>query len=545
MGSDVETIKERLEITEVVGGYVKLEKSGVSFKGRCPFHNEKTPSFFVSPLRQSYYCFGCGAKGDIFTFVEEMDGVGFREALKTLAERAGVELKGHAENKLAKSEKDKLREVLEVATEFFEKKLSEYEKARKYLLSRGLSEKTIKTWRLGYAPAEWRSLLHHLLPLGFSKDLIIKAGLVKSVAGEVKEPYDVFRDRLIFPLSDANGDIVAFSGRALAKETEPKYLNSPETALFTKSELLYGLDKAKSEVRKKNYAVLVEGQMDLVLSHQAGVSNTVASSGTAFTSAHLERLKKLSPRIILAFDGDEAGAKAAEKSAELAMALGLEVKVARLPEGKDPAEVAKKNPEDWKTILRKAKSAIEHFLDLILEEEKDRRKAGKLIEKKLLPLLALLESSIERSHFVSLIAKRTGIKEEIVWDDLKRASAARKSALSAPAGAVRSTPADAVRDTFSSPHSRKEMIEERLTEVRTWLKELPEKSEEMRELKKEERELFLHLSRDALKEELANLSVALAHAETSKDEERVGELSQEIGTLHKKMRSLEESQEVL
>lgn len=531
MGSDVEAIKERLDIAEVVGGYVKLEKSGQSFKGRCPFHNEKTPSFFVSPLRQSYYCFGCGAKGDIFTFVEEMEGLSFKEALKSLAERAGVELKGVSENKQAKSEKDKLRQALELAREFFIVKLSENEPAQKYLLSRGLSEATIKDWKLGYAPAEWRALYHYLLPLGISKEVLVKAGLVKPVSGEVKEPYDVFRDRVVFPLSDQNGEAVGFSGRALAKETEPKYLNTPETVLFTKHELLYGLEKAKGEVRKKNYAVLVEGQMDLVLSHQAGVANTVASSGTAFTQAHLERLKKLSPRIILAFDGDTAGDVAAWKSAMLAMTLGLEVKVAKLPAGKDPAEIVKKDPDEWKEILRKAKPAIEHFLDLILEEEKDRRKAGKKIVEKLLPLLALLQSSIERSHFVSLIAKKTGVKEEMIWEDLKKVKR------SEPGSQGRTLSTDSQGPTLRV--SKREKIQERLTEVRTWLKELPEESAEGKEMKKEEKELEVHLAQENLKEELGNLSVALGQAETSKEEEKVRELSERISDVLKEIRSLE------
>ncbi len=418
MRGNAQTVKERLDIAEVVGNYVKLEKAGTSLKARCPFHNEKTPSFFVSPSRQTYYCFGCGAKGDIFTFIEEFEGLEFREALKMLADKAGVELETYRESKGVKSEKDKIREVLEVATEFFENELEKNEAAKKYLLKRGLMKEIIEAWRLGYAPAEWRALYSHLVELGYGKDVLLKAGLVKPAEG--KEPYDVFRDRIIFPLSDSSGGIIAFSGRALGKDAMPKYLNTPETALFTKSEVLYGLDKAKEKIRKKNYAVLVEGQIDLLLSHQAGVENTVASSGTAFTRGHLERLSRLSKRIILAFDGDKAGELAAEKSAELALSLGLEVKVAKLPDGEDPASIVSGSGDKWKEILRSSKPAIEHFLDRILEEEKDKRKAGKLIEKKLLPLAALLQSSIERSHFTSLIAKRAGIKEEVIWEDLKR-----------------------------------------------------------------------------------------------------------------------------
>ena len=536
MGGDVETIKERLDIAEIVSGYVKLEKAGTSFKARCPFHNEKSPSFFVSPVRQSFYCFGCGAKGDIFTFVQDLEGLNFREALKMLAERAGVELEYRPEASKEKSEKDKMRSALEAATLYFENQLKESEVARKYLASRGISIESIKRFRLGYAPAEWRALYQNLLSMGFNKDILIKAGLIKPVdEGSGKEPYDVFRDRLTFPLFDTNGQAIAFSGRALAKETEPKYLNSPDTALFTKSEVLYGLDKAKEKIRRKNYAVLVEGQMDLVLSHQAGVDNTVASSGTAFTPAHLGRLKRLSTRIILAFDGDKAGQAAAEKATELALSLGLEVKLAELPEGKDPADMVKKDPEEWKEILRQSKPAIESFLNKILESEKDHRKLGKLVEKKILPLLVLLESSIERSHFISLIAKRTSIKEDIIWDELKRVKTARSTP---PVGSH--TMASNSSDVFSSQQlPRKDLIQERLTEVRLWLKELKSAAEK-KTLQKEEAELENHLEQEMLKDELAGLSVELSIAETSKDEGRVGELTKRIQAVLKNIRVLEE-----
>lgn len=558
MRGDVETIKERLDIAEIVGGYVKLEKAGQSFKARCPFHNEKTPSFFVSPVRQSYYCFGCGAKGDIFTFVQELDGLSFKEALKTLADRAGVEIKYRPEAAALRTEKDKIRAALETATEFFENQLEENSAAKTYLKSRGISEDSVTRWRLGYAPAEWRALYAHLLQLGFSKEILLKAGLAKPVderndaphRSSIKEPYDVFRDRIIFPISDVGGEIIAFSGRALAKETEPKYLNSPDTVLWTKSETLYGLDKAKEKIRRKDYAILVEGQMDLLLSHQVGIDNAVASSGTAFTAAHLARLKRLSKRIILAFDGDSAGEVASEKASSLALALGLEVKVAKLPTGRDPADVAHKSPEDWKEILRHSKQAIEHFLDQMIQEEKDSRKLGKLIEKKILPLVAFLESSMERSHFISLISKCTGIKEDIVWEDLKRAKTAdvaRKNALSFSAENARSTPADTVRDVLSSQHqqSRKDMIEERLTEVRLWLKELPENSEEFKLNKKEEAELENHLAQGTSHEELTNLTVALSLAETSKDQRGADELALQVQAVLKKIAAIEEKKKSL
>jgi DNA primase len=479
MRGNVEAIKERLDIAEVVGSYITLQKAGVNFKAKCPFHNEKTPSFLISTARQSYYCFGCGEKGDIFTFVEKMEGVDFKSALKTLADKAGVELVyERGENK---DEKDKLYSVLEDSALFFENNLAANKEAKDYLLGRGISEESIKHWRLGFAPEEWRLLLNHLKTLNYDETIILKAGLAKrpdDASG--KEPYDVFRGRLIFPLFDTSGKVIAFSGRALAKDAVPKYLNSPDTPLFTKSEVLYGLDKAKDDIRKKDYAVLVEGQMDLVLSHQAGIKNTVASSGTAFTQMHLERLKRLSNRIILAFDGDSAGFKASEKSTTLALALGMEPKVAVLPEGKDPADLVREAPEKWKDVLRESKHAIEVFLSDIVRSETDSRKAGKLIEKKILPLVMLLGSSIERAHFVSVIAKQSGIREEIIWEDLRKVKALD---ILRSEGQIAKTPeAKKIESIWSARETR-------LAEIVFWIQENPEPSAELESKKKEEIEI--------------------------------------------------------
>lgn len=535
MGGDVETIKGRLDIAQVVSGYIKIEKAGRSFKARCPFHNEKTPSFFISPERQSFYCFGCGAKGDIFSFVEQMEGLDFREALKLLAEKAGVELQYRSPE--SKMEKDELFGALEEATGFFEKELSKNKEAYRYILSRGIGEQTIKDWRIGYAPFEWRSLYNHVKERGLSEPLALKAGLIKKSAEEEKskEPYDIFRDRIIFPLFDASGRVIAFSGRALSKETEPKYLNSPDTVLFTKSEVLYGLDRAKQQIRQKDYTVLVEGQIDLVLSHQAGVGNTVASSGTAFTQAHLERLKNLSSRIILAFDGDSAGQKAAEKASILGISLGLEVKVASLPDGLDPAEVVKKNPEDWKNILRASLPTVEFFLNKVEAEEKDPRKLGKLIEKNILPMIKLLGSAIERSHFISMIAKRTGIKEEILWEDLKRIKTIN----------LESSPALPSQSKPSSPKSQKEQIEERLSEIKLWQEELKESKDESLELEKEEIELLDNLSGVSLHESLQRLLSDLAQAEKARDTKAIQSLAMDIKKIHSDIRSLEEKKKRL
>lgn len=530
MGGDVETIKDRLDIAEVISGYIKLEKAGQSFKARCPFHGEKTPSFFVSPTRQNFYCFGCGAKGDIFTFVEDMEGIEFRDALKLLAEKAGVELtRGTGPSR---TDKDEVRSVLELATEFFEKNLADNKEALSYLRSRGITDESIKKWRLGFALSEWRSLYGNFTSLGHSKELLVKSGLVKKVDGaDAKEPYDVFRNRIIFPLSDPTGRVIAFSGRALDKDAIPKYLNSPDTLVFTKSEVLYGLDKAKDEIRKKNYTVLVEGQMDLVLSHQAGVPNTVATSGTAFTRAHLERLKRLSSRVIFAFDGDSAGEQAAEKSAILAMSLGMEAKIAPMPEGKDPADLARDDPEKWKNVLRQSSHAVEFFLNKILEREKDSRKVGQSILKKILPLIALVESSIERSHFISIVAKRSGIKEEILWDDLRKVKVSP----------VERTPNVArEEDVKENKTTHKEKVLERLDVVNTWIEELPKNDAQIEKILKEKQELEDNLDHERLREELSLLVVEIGKAEKDGTARELKSLTSKAEKLHKEIRALEE-----
>lgn len=541
MRGDIDTIKERLDITEVLSNYLKLEKAGTNFKARCPFHNEKTPSFFVSSARQSYYCFGCGAKGDIFSFIEAMEGLDFKGSLKFLAEKAGVELEYSPDSK---PEKEEALKAVESATKFFESELDKNDEAKKYLLSRGLSTETIKSWRIGFAPNEWRALRAHLISLGFKEEVLLRAGLIKKPEESGKESYDVFRSRIIFPIFDTSGRVIAFSGRLLGEEVGPKYLNSPDSIIFNKSEVLYGLDRAKEGIRRKNYTVLVEGQLDLLLSHQAGVSNTVASSGTAFTDRHLERLKRFSPRIILAFDGDEAGEKAAEKSSLLALSLGLEVKVAKLPEGKDPADLASLDSELWKNVLRESLPAIEYFLDRTLELERDKRKAGKEVEKRILPMVSLLGSAIEQSHFVSLITKRTGIKEEALWQDL------RKNLISAESENSRALPTSGLRrdenlSDSASKRTYKEKIEERLKEVKLWKKELTSGTAEWALLGREEEELEANLSAEEVRDELNQTLAQLREAERKGESESVAKLLQEVKRLHEKVHSLEEKKKKL
>jgi DNA primase len=342
MSSSVDQIKSKIDIVSLVGSYIKLDKAGTNFKGKCPFHNEKTPSFFVSPDRGSYYCFGCQAKGDIFTFVQEFEGLDFIGSLKILADKAGVTLEQYDRGE--KTEKERLHNVLEQAVFFYEKKLSENKQALDYLFGRGVTEETLKNFRIGFAPLEWRELYEYLKERGVTEKDMFEVGLIKKPGDTAREksPYDTFRGRIVFPISDSSGRIVGFSGRILVPdEKSPKYLNSPETSLFNKSEILFGLDKAKKDIRLKDYSILVEGQMDIVMLHQAGITNTVASSGTALTENHLVKLRRLSNRIIMAYDGDSAGFSASNRSAQIALSLGMELKIAEMPTGKDPADLAK------------------------------------------------------------------------------------------------------------------------------------------------------------------------------------------------------------
>jgi DNA primase len=428
MSTPVEKIKERLNIVDLLGTYIKLEKAGKNMKARCPFHNEKSPSFFVSPERDSYYCFGCGAKGDIFTFVQEFEGLDFFGALKLLAERTGVTLERTGFEK--KDDKEAIFNALEAACQFFESNLPKSNSALKYLEKRGLTEKTIKDWRIGYVAEDWRTLYDYLAARKFSDSEIEQAGLIKR---NEKSFYDRFRGRIMFPIRDSAGRVVGFTGRILPEADPPapggragdgqaKYLNSPETAVFNKSRILYGFDMAKLAIKKFDYSVIVEGQMDIIMCHQAGFQNVVATSGTALTPEHLTLLRRISNRVIMAFDADRAGFAAATKAWQLALSLGMEVKIAEFKDGKDPADVilSENGKEKFKEALKDSMHIVDFYLAKILAEKLDERKLGKEIQEKILPFLAIIESSIEKSHFVIKIANKTGIAEKAIWEDLKK-----------------------------------------------------------------------------------------------------------------------------
>lgn len=418
MNDNVTKIKERLSILDVIGAYVELHKAGKNYKGKSPFTSEKTPSFYVSPDRGMYYCFSSNQGGDMFTFVEKMEGVDFKGALAILAEKAGVELV--QENPEKRNERDTQYALIEDATKFFFQEGTNTKIAQDYILDRGVDGKTLHTWRIGFAPDAWRSLREHLHEKKYTDAQIQKAGLIKFAEGG-KEPYDVFRNRVMFPIADNSGRIVAFSGRTLAQDKEtPKYVNSPETELYQKSEILFGYDKAKQSIRKFDFSLLVEGQFDLVLAHQAGYGNTVAVSGTALTHHHIDLLQRLSNRAVLALDADKAGIAAMKRAASMMLARGMDVKVVKIEGGKDPADIIKEDPKKFKKMVGEAVHVIESLLEIVKKDTRDERGYKLVVREEVIPIIAHMPNRIDREHFEGVIAKALDTTKDGVHFEVER-----------------------------------------------------------------------------------------------------------------------------
>ena len=433
MNGAAQKIKERLSIVDVISSYLQVTAAGKNYKARCPFHNEKTPSFFISPDRGSYYCFGCGAKGDIFSFVEHFEGTDFLGSLKLLAEKAGIVLEKRGLYEKT-DDKERYYEIMEEATLFFETMFDKEPETRSYLRDRGLSDGTIKSFRIGYAPASWHSVSDHLINKGFKIEDLEIVGLVKRGNNGF---YDRFRGRIMFPISDSSGRVIAFSGRIFALSNnqkkegdieEAKYLNSPDTVLFNKSNVLFGIDKAKGAIRSRGYSIIVEGQMDLILSHQALFTNTVAVSGTALADNvsdseskinNLGLIRRLSNNVIFAFDGDEAGIRAASRSSVIALSLEMQVKIAILPEGQDPADIINANPDSWKEIIKNSVNIVSFHIDRICNSSNDIRIRGKKIREVIFPFLSMVKSSIERSAYITLIHNKTGLPDRAIIEDFE------------------------------------------------------------------------------------------------------------------------------
>lgn len=414
---EVDEIKQRLDVVEVVGSYVQLKPAGRNFKGLSPFKQEKTPSFMVSPEKGIWHDFSSGQGGDIFTFVQIMEGVEFREALEILAKRAGVELKTRR-GQIQKDNKSRLYEAVELAVGYYHTTLAKNSQVLEYLKNdRGLSRDTIKAYRLGYGPDSWEALTNFLDKRGFKPDELLAAGLVGRKQAS-RTVYDLFRGRVLFPIFDVQSRAIGFSGRVLSEVANTaKYINTPQTAIYNKSTAIFGLVQAKETIRKLDEAIVVEGNMDVVGLYNAGVENVVAASGTALTAAQLKIISRLTKNIKLAFDNDEAGITATGRAIEVAASLDVRLSVITYDGtiAKDPDELVRKDMGAWTKAVKEAKYAV----DYLFGEAESRYDLTTALGKKqasdfLLPLIKILSDDIERDHYIKRLAKRLIVSEESI-----------------------------------------------------------------------------------------------------------------------------------
>jgi DNA primase len=469
MDSQIEEIKNKLNIVDVVGSYVKLSKTGVNYRGVCPFHSEKGPSFFVSPARQMWHCFGCGAGSSIFDFIMKIEGVEFGDALRILASKAGIELK--RENPQLVSERKRLYEICDLSCSFFEKQLNSSEwgnKAKEYLLKRGIKEETIAKWRLGYSPDTWQGLSDFLVGRGYNRDEIVKAGLAvqsdpSTDSGQAREnhSYDRFRGRIIFPIFDLNSQVIGFGARIFKdadKKETAKYINTPQTMLYDKSNVLYGINYAKLSMRKENFCVLTEGYTDAIMCHQAGFENTVAVSGTALTPRHLNILKRYTDNLLLAFDMDLAGDTATKRGINLAESQGFNIKIIDTYSGaKDPAEIILENPQNWQDSVKNARTIMDYYFDSAFAKFDKATPAGKKeIGKIILPPIKRLQNKIEQSFWVQKLAHKLNVSQEAILEELKNIKVDNLNQYSAQ------TPVIKTQNKNFTSEGRKKLLEDRI-----------------------------------------------------------------------------------
>ena len=436
----IDEIKQRVDITDLVGSRVALKKTGRTLKGLCPFHDEKTPSFVVYPDQGSYHCFGCGKSGDAFTWMQETEHLDFGEALRHLAQRAGVDLPERRRDPQATEHRQRLLAALSEAAAFYHQQLleartPEAQAARKYVESRGLTAATVERFGLGYAPDRWDTLVRHLRQRRTTPELAIEAGLLRE---NERGRYDLFRGRLLFPIRDAGGAVIGFGGRILG-DGQPKYLNSPQTPLFDKSTVLYGLDQARQAIRREDQAIIVEGYMDAVIAHQHGYTNVVAALGTALTKQQVRQLRRYSENLVLALDADSAGQAATLRGLDVmheALASAVvpvpgaggriryeqvvqgEIRIAALPDGRDPDDVIRADPRQWEALIEQAKPFVEFAIDAAAEADPGNARQKSAVASRLIPLIRAVGDTAARDHYLELLAKRLGIDEQTVHAEM-------------------------------------------------------------------------------------------------------------------------------
>ena len=424
----VEEVKNRLDIVEVVSGYISLNQAGGNFRACCPFHNEKTPSFMVSKEKQIWHCFGCDKGGDVISFVQDYEGIDFKEALRILAQKANVPLNNFSFQ--AKQDNSRLYELNQLAADFYHNLLMQdspiSKKVLKYLDNRKIDKGSLTDWRLGLSGDSWDGLLKYLVSKGFKENDIFQAGLIlkkKDGSGHV----DRFRKRLMFPICDTQGRVVAFTSRTLSGiaydeiEQGGKYVNSPQTAIYDKSRILYGWHLAKDTIRKKKYLIIVEGNMDAIAASQTNSKNVVAVSGTALTIEHIKLIKRYANNIILAFDGDAAGSRAAFRSVVLGWQNDMNIKILLLSKGKDPADIVKEDPKKWLELIKDSVPVMDYYFKRIIAGvDLTRADHKKIAVSKLLPIVKFLKSQIEQVHYLKMISDRLQIPMEILQQDLEQ-----------------------------------------------------------------------------------------------------------------------------
>ena len=408
--SVIDEVKQRTDIVEVVSQYTSLAKAGRTFRGLCPFHSEKHPSFFVYPEQQSWHCFGaCNTGGDVFSFIMKRESIDFGEALRLLAQRAGVTIPSRSEQGAGRDKKERLYQVNEATAQYFHNLLLNSpagEKARNYLASRGLSPKTIADFQLGLSPNSWEALKQYLMERDYTENELLTAGLI--IEAEAGKTHDRFRNRLIFPIFDAKGRSTGFGARVL-DDSLPKYLNSPQTPTFDKSSSLYGINLATAAIRQQNMAVIVEGYMDVTTAHQNGFSNVVASMGTSVTEQQVNTLKRLTKNVALALDADTAGEEAMLRGVGYENTLGAEVKVIILPSGKDPDNVIKQDTKIWQRLVEEALPVVDYTFNMVTAKlDLTTAKDKSLAVGKLLPIIAEIKDVARQDHYLNKLAELTG-----------------------------------------------------------------------------------------------------------------------------------------
>jgi DNA primase len=427
--SVITEVKQRLDIVEFVSEYVTLQKAGRNFKGLCPFHSEKHPSFFVFSEQQSWHCFGaCGTGGDIFSFIMKKEGIDFGQALRLLAQRGGITLSPlEAPDKAEDERKERLFQINEAATEYYHHLLSSTkagETARSYLAGRKVMPETIKEFRLGFSPNAWETVKNYLLGKGYTEKELVEDGLI--IEKEEGGSYDRFRNKLMFPICDIQGRVTGFGARVL-DDSLPKYINSPQTPIFDKSSSLYGIDKAKSAIRKKNSVIIVEGYMDVLTAHQHGWQNVVGSMGTSLTEKQVAGIKRLTNNITLALDADLAGEEATLRGKAILAYSNAEANVILLPPGKDPDEVIREDSALWQKLVEQAMPIMDFaFQSVVSKVDINKARDKSLAVQKLLPSIYEIKDPVQQSHYLKKLARELKIEESAIRAASQESKASRK-----------------------------------------------------------------------------------------------------------------------